>query len=72
MIIFTILMIVVLVKLIAFAISLSWGFLKILFSIILFPLTLLGMALGGLLQIAIPLLAIYGLVMFFTQRPKNQ
>ena len=63
MIIFSILMVIVVANLIGFAIKLGWGVFKVVISIILLPLTFLLLALKGLLYLAIPALAIYGMVM---------
>lgn len=60
--IFTILMLVVFGKLILFAIKATWGIAKILFAIVFLPLILIGMAIAGLFYIAIPIVAIIGIV----------
>ena len=59
---FTILMIVVFGKLIGFAIRAAWGISKVLVTLVLFPILLIVLVLGGLLSIAFPLLVIVGLV----------
>lgn len=63
--IFTILMLVVFGKLILFAIKATWGITKILFAIVFLPLILIGMAIAGLFYIAIPIVAIIGIVSLF-------
>jgi hypothetical protein len=44
----------------------TWGITKVIFSLILLPFTLIFLALGGLLTIAFPLLAVIGLISLFT------
>lgn len=63
--IFTILMIVVFVKILGFAISATWGIARILFSVVLLPLCLVGLVLKGLIAIAFPVLIIIGLISVF-------
>lgn len=60
--IFMVLMVVVFGKLILFAIKATWGITKILFSFVLFPIVLIGLFLGGLVYIALPILVIAGIV----------
>ena len=60
--IFTILMIVVFGKLLFFAIKAAWGITKILLYIVFLPLLLIGLAVAGLIYIAIPALIIVGIV----------
>lgn len=60
--IFTILMIVVFGKLLFFAIKAAWGITKILLYIVFLPLLLIGLAVAGLVYIAIPVLVIVGIV----------
>ncbi len=62
--IFTILMFVVFGKLLIFAIKASWGITKFVVSVILLPLALIGLVIGGLITIALPLLLIIGLICF--------
>ena len=64
--IFGILMLVVFGKILIFAIKMTWGITKVIFSLILLPFTLIFLALGGLLTIAFPLLAVIGLISLFT------
>ena len=63
--IFTILMIIIFVKILVFAISATWGIARILFSVVLLPLVLVGLFLKGLIVIALPLLLIIGLIAIF-------
>lgn len=67
-VIFTILMFVVFGKIIFFAIKAAWGITKILFTIVFLPLVLIVLALIGLFYIAMPVLAIIGLIAFFGMR----
>lgn len=60
--IFTILMFVVFGKLFIFAIKACWGVTRILFTIVLLPLFLIMLVVGGLIYLAIPLLVIIGIV----------
>ena len=59
---FIILMFPVFGKLILFAFKASWGILKILLTIIIFPLFLIGLFFSGLVYIALILLVIAGIV----------
>lgn len=59
---FTILMIVVFGKLIGFAIRAAWGISKVIVTLVLLPMILIVLVLGGLLSIAFPILIIVGLV----------
>ncbi|MBQ8856562.1 MAG: hypothetical protein IJ024_00305 [Lachnospiraceae bacterium] len=62
---FTILMIVVFGKLIGFAIRATWGISKVLVTLVLLPLTLIGLVLGGLISVALPILIIVGIISLF-------
>ena len=59
---FTILMIVVFGKLIGFAIRATWGISKAIVTLVLLPMILIVLVLGGLLSIAFPILVIVGLI----------
>ena len=59
---FIILMFAVFGKLILFAFKASWGILKVLLTIIIFPLFLIGLFVSGLFYIALILLVIAGIV----------
>lgn len=52
-------------KLLFIGIRAAWGISKILLTVVLLPIILIVMALGGLLYIALPVLAIIGLVSLF-------
>ena len=58
----TILMIVVFGKLIGFAIRATWGISKVIITLVLLPMILIVLVLGGLLSIAFPILVIVGLI----------
>ena len=59
---FTILMIVVFGKLIGFAIRATWGISKVIVTLVLLPMILIVLVLGGLLSIAFTILVIVGLI----------
>ena len=40
----------------------SWGILKLLCTVVFFPVILIGMVVGGLIYIALPLLIIGGII----------
>lgn len=60
--IFMILMVAIFGKMIGFAIKAAWGISKIICSIVLLPLFLVGLVLAGLIKIALPLLLIVGFI----------
>ena len=62
---FAILMIMVFVKLIGFAIRAAWGISKVLVTLVFLPLILIGLVLGGLIYLALPILIVVGLVALF-------
>ena len=64
--IFWILMLVVFGNILMFAIKMTWGITKVIFSLILLPITLIVLVMGGLLSLAFPLLAVIGLFSLFT------
>lgn len=49
-------------KVIALAVKMTWGFLKIGFYIIFLPIVVIGLFLGGLIYIALPILIIGGII----------
>ena len=59
---FFVLMFMVFGKLFVFALKASWGLVKILLTIVFLPISLILMVLGGLLSLAVPILAIIGLL----------
>jgi hypothetical protein len=62
---FTILMFVVFGKILWFALRATWGITKILFSVVILPFVLVFLVLQGLIFIALPVLAIIGLISLF-------
>ena len=62
---FTILMIMVFGKLIGFAIRAAWGISKVIVTLVFLPLILIGLVLGGLIYLALPILIVVGLVALF-------
>ena len=66
--IFWILMLAVFGNILMFAIRMTWGITKVVFSLVLLPVTLVVLVLGGLLRIAFPLLAVIGLILLFTSK----
>ena len=65
-IIFAVLMFTVFGKLLFLAFRAAWGITRILFSIVLLPLALIGMFMAGLVYVAIPLLVIIGIIALAT------
>lgn len=59
--IFTILFFVVFGKLLVLAVKATWGITKILFSLVLLPIFLIALVIGGLMYIALPVLAVIGI-----------
>lgn len=62
--IFLLLMIAVFGKLIFFAVKMTWGVTKILFTLVFLPLFLIGLVFAGLMYIAIPILLIAGIAVW--------
>ena len=52
-------------KLFVFGVRASWGIMKLLCTVVLFPVILIGMVVGGLLYVAFPLLIIAGVIVLF-------
>jgi len=59
---FTILMIGIFGKLIGLAFKMTWGIAKILVTLVFFPIALIGLVIGGLISIALPILVLVGIV----------
>ena len=55
-------------KLFVFGLKASWGIMKLLCTVVFFPVILIGMVLGGLLYIAFPLLIIGGIIALVISR----
>ena len=49
-------------KLIGLAFKMTWGIAKVLFTLVFLPVILVGLAMGGLLVVAFPLLIVGGIV----------
>lgn len=49
-------------KLFVFGMKASWGIIKLLGTVVFFPVILIGMVVGGLIYIALPLLIIGGVI----------
>ena len=65
MFLFIICMIGVFGKLLLFGIQMAWGISKFLLTIVILPLILIGMVVGGLLYIAFPILIVIGIITLF-------
>ena len=66
--IFIILLIVVFGKILGFALKAAWGLSKIVCSVVLLPLLLVGLVIWGLVEIALPILLIVGVISLFVLR----
>lgn len=70
-IIFSLLMLAVFGRLLYFAIRLTWGVIKVAFSLVLLPLGLIGLVLRGLIRIALPVLIVVGIISLLTVPSRN-
>ena len=72
---FIILMFGIFGKMIGLAFRATWGITKIFFRLIFLPLVLIGLVLGGLIYIAVPVFVIVGIILmvfiYFFYRIKN-
>ena len=59
---FIILMLIIFGKLIGFAVKAAWGISKIVCTVVLLPLFLIGLVFAGLIGIAFPILLVVGIV----------
>ena len=59
---FTICMIWIFGKILFFGMRAAWGISKLLVTVVLLPLVLIGMVVGGLLYLAFPILVVVGIV----------
>ena len=66
--IFTILMFLIFGKILGFAIKAAWGVTKIVCTVVLLPIFLIGLVLQGLVVIALPVLLIVELVCLFSSK----
>ena len=71
-IIFSLLMLAVFGRLLFFAIRLTWGMLRVVLSLVLLPLGLIGLVLKGLIKIALPVLIVIGIITLLTVPPRNR
>ena len=67
-IVFFILMLMIFGKLLIFGIKAAWGISKCLLTVVLLPVILIGLVIGGLFSIALPILLVIGVVSLFTSR----
>ena len=67
-IVFFILMLMIFGKLLIFGIKAAWGISKFLLTVVLLPVILIGLVIGGLFSIAPPILLVIGVVSLFTSR----
>ena len=61
-IVFFILMLMIFGKLLIFGIKAAWGISKFLLTVVLLPVILIGLVIGGLFSIALPILLVIGVV----------
>jgi hypothetical protein len=59
---FSILMIMIFGKILLFSIRAAWGLTRILFSVVLLPIFLIGLVFTGLLTVAFPILIFVGIL----------
>ena len=69
---FIILMFAVFGKLIGLAFKMTWGIAKILFTLVFLPVILIGLVVGGLISLALPLLVIVGIITLVGSLIKNK
>ena len=62
---FSIMMIVIFGKLFIFGVKATWGITKILVTVVFLPLILIGLVIGGLVSLALPILLVVGVVSMF-------
>ena len=62
---FAVLMITIFGKLFIFGMKATWGITKILVTVVFLPLILIGLVLGGLVSLALPILLVVGIVSMF-------
>ncbi len=71
MILFTFLMLIVFGKMIGLAFRAAWGVTKIFFGLIFLPVIIIGLVIAGFMYLALPILAIAGIVMMFRRFALN-
>ena len=69
--IFMVLLFMVFGKILVFAVKAAWGVTKIVCTVVLFPLILIGRGVGGLIKIALPVLLIVGVITLFMSKSAN-
>jgi len=62
---FAVLMITIFGKLFIFGVKATWGITKILVMVVFLPLILIGLVVGGLISLALPLLLVIGAISMF-------
>lgn len=62
---FLVLMFVVFGKMFLFGMKATWGITKMIVTIVLLPLSLVAMVLGGLFSLAFPILLVVGVISLF-------
>ena len=55
-------------KILFFGIKAAWGISKFLVTVVLLPLVLIGMVIGGLIYIAFPILIVVGIVALISSK----
>ncbi len=53
-------------KLFGLGLKLAWGMLKLVLAVVMFPLSMVFMFIGGLLHLAFPILIIVGIITLLT------
>ena len=64
--IFWIMMLLIFGNVLMFAIKAAWGISKVICTVVLLPLVLVVMVLAGLIKLVFPILAVIGLISFFS------
>ncbi len=62
---FAVLMITIFSKMFVFGMKATWGITKIIFSLVLLPIALIGLVIGGLVSLALPILLVVGVISMF-------
>ncbi len=64
--IFIILMLAVFGKLFGLAIKMTWGIVKVVFSLVFLPIFLIALVVAGLISVAVPILVVIGIIAFIS------
>lgn len=64
--IFIILMLTVFGKLFGLAIKMTWGIVKVVFSLVFLPIFLIALVVAGLIYVAVPILVVIGIIAFIS------